>query len=63
MCTKFGTVVGVADVITFDRLFAHQLKVVDSVRGRKLPFFIDKASLHYQRADATTQPVIHEVSG
>jgi len=41
MCTKFGTAVGVADVITCDKFFSNRLRGVDSVGGRKLPFPID----------------------
>jgi len=41
MCTKFGTAVGVADVITCDKFFSDRLRGVDSVGGRKLPFPID----------------------
>jgi len=37
MCTKFGTAVGVADVITRDKFFGDRLRGVDSVVGRKLP--------------------------
>jgi len=33
MCTKFGTAVGVADVITSDNFFRDQLRGVDSVGG------------------------------
>ena len=44
MFTEFGIAVGVADVITFDKLFGDRLRGVDSVGGRKLPFPIDKAS-------------------
>ena len=42
MCTEFGTAVGVADLITCDKLFGDQLRGIDSVGGRKLPFPIDK---------------------
>jgi len=39
------------------------LRGVDSVRGRKLPFPIDKASrrYHIHRASATAQSVINEL--
>jgi len=35
MCTKFGTAVEVADVITCDKLFGDQFRGVDSVGGRR----------------------------
>jgi len=34
MCTKFGTAVGVADVITCDKFFGDRLRGVDSVGGQ-----------------------------
>jgi len=39
MCTKFGTAVGVADVITSDNFFGHRLRGVDfvGVENRHLP--------------------------
>jgi len=46
MCTKFGTAVEVADIITCDKCFGDLLMGVDSVRGRKLPSPIDYASRH-----------------
>jgi len=36
ICTKFGTAVGVADVITCDKFFGDRLRSVDSVGGRNL---------------------------
>ena len=44
ICTKFGTAVGVADVITCDKFFGDRFRGVNSAGGRKLPFPIDKAS-------------------
>ena len=44
ICTKFGTAVGVADVITSNKFFGDRLRGVNSVGGRKLPSPIDKAS-------------------
>ena len=44
MCTQFGIAVGVADVITCDKLVGDRLRHFESVVGRKLPFPIDKAS-------------------
>ena len=44
ICTKFGTAVGVADVITTYKFFGDRSRGVDSVGGRKLPSPIDKAS-------------------
>jgi len=41
LCTKFGTAVGVTDIITCDKFFGDWLKGVDYVGGRKLPFLID----------------------
>jgi len=41
MCTKFGTAVGVADVITRDKFFSDRLRGVDSVGGRKVTSPID----------------------
>jgi len=37
MCTKFGTAVGVADVISCDIFIGDRLTGVDSVGGQKLP--------------------------
>jgi len=45
ICTKFGTGVGVADVITCIKFWRSvNLKGIDSVGGRNLPFPILKAS-------------------
>ena len=44
ICTKFGTAVAVADVITSNKFFGDRSRGVDSVGGRKLPSPIDKAS-------------------
>ena len=44
MCTKFGTDVRVAEVITCNKFCGDWLMGVDSVGDRKLPFPIDKAS-------------------
>ena len=41
MCTKFGTAVGVADVITCDNFFGDRLRGVYSVGGWKFPSPID----------------------
>jgi len=41
MCTKFGTAVGVADIITCDKFFGDRFRGVDSVGGQKLPFPTD----------------------
>jgi len=41
MCTKFGTAVGVADVIVCDKLFGDRLTGVNSVGGWKSPSPID----------------------
>ena len=44
ICTKFGTAVGAADVITSNKFFGDRSRGVDSVGGGKLPSPIDKAS-------------------
>jgi len=44
ICTKFGTAVGVANVITSNKFFGDRSRDVDSVGGGKLPSPIDKAS-------------------
>ena len=45
ICTKFGTTVGVADIITSNKLFGDRSRGVDSVGGgQKLPSPVDKAS-------------------
>ena len=44
ICTKFGTAVGVAGVITSNEFFGDRSRGVDSVGGRKLTSPIDKAS-------------------
>jgi len=41
MCTKFGTTVGMADVITCDKFFGNRLRGVDSVGGQTSPSPID----------------------
>ena len=46
-CTKYVTAEGVADIITFDKIFGKRLTDIDYVRGQKLTFPIDKASWRY----------------
>jgi len=54
MYTKFGTVVGVADLITCDKFFGDRLRGVDSVGDQILSFPIDQSPLtlgwHYRAA-------------
>jgi len=44
ICTKIGTAVEVADVITYDKIFGDRIRGVDSVESQNLPFLTYKAS-------------------
>ena len=42
MCTKFGTAVGVGDIITSDNLFGDRFRGVDFVGVKYCPFSLTK---------------------
>ena len=44
ICTKFGTALGITDVITSNKFLGDRSRGVDSLGGRKLSSPIDKAS-------------------